>query len=998
MSQSKSSKGPKNHFSGDCALLMDGHILGGATLDVVDSYIDTIIQIHREVDATSVMGFSISIPFGESNEDGGFGACHAPNRQNGTMPAVKSYKLMVKFPTTPKPNFTVLPADNNLRKLIPAKLKDLECLLPTVATQGEGVVNNDKCIKGDITLMGIIRRLEFHFIVASPDLTLFSQLDAGIPAPFRYPYGEEHHWSEDRYDLMLPKTKSRQFKPAWSFDNDNEHLAALTQSQVQDVMWIHKASQKIAETKFRAYFVNPLDSAHFYVIVPLGRESLLQHKDAWRILTKSGFLKLGLFDNEEGKGLAKWDARIQEAPKSLDIMRRHPVDNDLVLRVRRPKSQEDRPDFDVKVFEDRTAVNLALYKRKDSWTCVSLEFNDDLLEDCKRKVDAVNLFHPHALPSNPIACGIDRATIDAGHMLSPPGNLGTKMALHRDLLRGKGFCSTLHRLPIINLVLSPEHVIALFQEVPRNDRYRLIEYLRKRHLGLGVITGGPGFGKTTALAVATLAMTATLGKVYAMAPSDVATDIFAERLNHISYKVTDRLKKDKSADDITRARRALILLGYRPDEEYDAFVNTLRDHRLCDKAGPNNDWRVDSKWKLHLSPSFWLLIVLRSPAVPKLSKGDPLVIHEMQADMDSLSQYSRFRSVATGAITCQVYENGKMVHRDLVFEMFDQILFSAVIVCTTPAVSCQNLFPTWKAELAKGIAVDEAGSLSRPDLYSVWGNTLLPCLLCGDDQQLRPAVVTPDTYKDNKENSLNRLGLEAKISALEFFKAMGWPVYRLHTQLRMANSLFDTCHREVYRDLPFTYGPARAGALQEIFIHCPDTICVVDEATKSRRNQEQVHRALGFLSDLVKNTGIPASNIAVISHYKANVELFERSRKGSKHSALLLNMPTAATVDSFQGREADIVVVILGTTKESGPDYATDSHLLNMMLSSHKSGLLIFGDIDVSGRVDEIAKGKGKQRKTITIGGVEHHVKPRMLDNVLRGWYESGRVGVLWPR
>lgn len=56
-------------------MLIDGHILGGAGLGV-DSYISTTIQIHREVDATSVVRFSISIPFGSSNEDDGFGVCH----------------------------------------------------------------------------------------------------------------------------------------------------------------------------------------------------------------------------------------------------------------------------------------------------------------------------------------------------------------------------------------------------------------------------------------------------------------------------------------------------------------------------------------------------------------------------------------------------------------------------------------------------------------------------------------------------------------------------------------------------------------------------------------------------------------------------------------------------------------------------------------------------------------------------------------------------------
>ncbi|CAH0048521.1 unnamed protein product, partial [Clonostachys solani] len=42
---------------------------------------------------------------------------------------------------------------------------------------------------------------------------------------------------------------------------------------------------------------------------------------------------------------------------------------------------------------------------------------------------------------------------------------------------------------------------------------------------------GPGFGKTTGLAIATLVMRASQGKIYGSASSNVAVDNFAERLS-----------------------------------------------------------------------------------------------------------------------------------------------------------------------------------------------------------------------------------------------------------------------------------------------------------------------------------------------------------------------------------------------------------------------------------------------------------------------------------
>lgn len=416
---------------------------------------------------------------------------HAVNRPKGTIPPADCYKLVIKFPTNPKLDFAVKPADDSLRKRVPATDKKLSSLVislkdyPDVdgfgmpfANRGhpsEGVVNNGEYIGENVTLMDMIRRLEFHFIVASPDMPLFSQLFAGIPTPFRYPYGEEHFWDEGRYDEMLPKTKGHQFKPSWSFDNDNEHLAALTQSQVQDVMWIHKASKKFGDTKLRAYFISslscpPADCSVFHAIVPLDKV-FFQFEDSWRALIKSGYLKLCIYDNEEDEKPVKWEARVQEAPKTLDILKVHCVEkSDLVLQVRKPKSPQQAG---VKIFGNRRAANLALNKNQDNWSCVSIEF-DVLLKDYIRKVDAVNSFHPQAQPTNPVACGLGRAA-EANSRLPIPPTLQFKMSLHRDMLRGRGFWKTLMsgainrsriQLPVVNLIDIPRDLLdALFKEV-----------------------------------------------------------------------------------------------------------------------------------------------------------------------------------------------------------------------------------------------------------------------------------------------------------------------------------------------------------------------------------------------------------------------------------------------------------------------------------------------------------------------------------------------------
>ncbi|KAM0367637.1 hypothetical protein ACHAPK_007536, partial [Fusarium culmorum] len=67
------------------------------------------------------------------------------------------------------------------------------------------------------------------------------------------------------------------------------------------------------------------------------------------------------------------------------------------------------------------------------------------------------------------------------------------------------------------------------------------------------------------------------------------------------------------------------------------------------------------------------------------------------------------------------------------------------------------------------VAIDEAGSMNRGDLCSISGNTLLLCLLAGDEKQLAPVVMTmEDLYLDG--NSVNRSGPDGRVLTLEFVK------------------------------------------------------------------------------------------------------------------------------------------------------------------------------------------------------------------------------------
>ncbi|KAH8680355.1 AAA domain-containing protein [Ilyonectria robusta] len=191
--------------------------------------------------------------------------------------------------------------------------------------------------------------------------------------------------------------------------------------------------------------------------------------------------------------------------------------------------------------------------------------------------------------------------------------------------------------------------------------------------------------------------------------------------------------------------------------------------------------------------------------------------------------------------------------------------------------------------------------------------------------------------------------------------------------------------------------PAPQGELKPVIIYCEGSRCFVDK----------VKIALDILSSFVKQKQVDPTQLVMITPYKANVEVINKMRQQPGYENLG-SMQPAATVESFQGREGDIAIIIMATTKAVGPGFTTDEQRLNVMLSRQRSGLLIVGDInttgDLKGKGKDKGKGKGKGGKgkgkgdtahrfqVISASGEKHWVKALMLHNVHSKLYEGGRV------
>ncbi|KAK2589473.1 hypothetical protein QQS21_012849 [Conoideocrella luteorostrata] len=171
-----------------CALipgrqLNNGPIIGGGFFGLATD-IHTELRVSRAAEANSYMGFSMTFPRGEINEEDGFGVCHHVDRDSGRPVPSQKYDIIVKFPRG-YISSSVDVADNQLRARLPLIPGDKELSVVRVSiTQGQrvtvdglgkpfynpghpshGWLNDNLPIFGDVTLLSIFEQDTFHLLV-----------------------------------------------------------------------------------------------------------------------------------------------------------------------------------------------------------------------------------------------------------------------------------------------------------------------------------------------------------------------------------------------------------------------------------------------------------------------------------------------------------------------------------------------------------------------------------------------------------------------------------------------------------------------------------------------------------------------------------------------------------------------------------------------------------------------------------------------------------------
>ncbi|KAF5690407.1 hypothetical protein FCIRC_860 [Fusarium circinatum] len=224
-------------------------------------------------------------------------------------------------------------------------------------------VQYDKEIN-DVSLLDVLHQHNFYFVV---DMDIGScrkvMRDDGLPPRFTYGYPKQPTNVEEMEDLV-DENQGGAFAPCYAFDSDDAHITAISQSVVQDTLWVHREAEMIAEECFPAYFIAPTgrvpEGTGFYLVVSVPKEWRERHELAWRRLIMSNpLLKVEIHDifGPEDSEPALWVGKILERSDSFPELDSHLIgDNEVVLRVRAAADPQVR----IYNYNDRETANEAL--------------------------------------------------------------------------------------------------------------------------------------------------------------------------------------------------------------------------------------------------------------------------------------------------------------------------------------------------------------------------------------------------------------------------------------------------------------------------------------------------------------------------------------------------------------------------------------------------------------------------------------------------------------
>jgi len=408
-----------------------------------------------------------------------------------------------------------------------------------------------------------------------------------------------------------------------------------------------------------------------------------------------------------------------------------------------------------------------------------------------------------------------------------------------------------------------------------------------RSQDVAVIHGPPGTGKTTTVVELIRRAVQNGEKVLACAPSNIAVDNMVERLAALKVNVV-------------RVGHPARLLPEVLEYSLDA---------LC-------------------------------------ASGDAAaILKDVRKDMDLTLKKSQMtkNKVERRSLRGEMKELRKEVRRRE-RKAVDQIISGAdVVCCTTAGAAAKKL--NGKEGGWDLVVIDECAQALEADCWIPLARGRR-CVLAGDHQQLPPTITSASAKKELEFTLMDRV-----------VKGHPGVVLMLEVQYRMHATISAWSSAEFYggnlradpsvashtlAGVPGVSPGSEDGNAAAVLIDTAGCDCLEDEVREgqSKRNAGEGEVVVAHARRLL-DEGLKPHQIAIITPYNAQVELLREKLRGADISI------EVNTVDGFQGREKEAVVISLVRSNPRGEvGFLAEPRRLNVAITRARRHLAVVGDTD----------------------------------------------------
>ena len=403
---------------------------------------------------------------------------------------------------------------------------------------------------------------------------------------------------------------------------------------------------------------------------------------------------------------------------------------------------------------------------------------------------------------------------------------------------------------------------------------------------VAIVHGPPGTGKTRTIVELIRQAVAREQKVLACAPSNLAVDNLVERLDAAGVRV---LRLGHPARVLTHLQS--LTLDVLVDEHPDVAVA----RKLLKEAS-----------------------VLKDRAA-RFTRGKPAPGYKQQLRQEA----------------AEMKADAIRIEQQLVAHLID----SAEVICGTLTGLSADLLGSRQFDL---LVIDEASQATEPACWPAITRAER-VVFAGDHCQLPPTVLSQPAAKE---------GLATSMMERLIFSAGNDLARQLVVQHRMHQQIMAFSSTEFYRGTLTAHASVASHTLAEIIpprdeplFQCPvefiDTAGAgFDEEAEADGQSLNNPREAALAANKVKQlleAGLSANDVAIIAPYAAQVRYLER---------LLLDAGVEIdTVDGFQGREKEAIILTLVRSNNTGEiGFLGELRRMNVALTRAKRKLLIIGD------------------------------------------------------